>query len=854
MTGTEKILNLLEMNANTPSLVVDEINNIIACNREWSEKFGSPEIGKGIFKLFDKSSGTLIKNALIDAKTFDKIQRKQITFETEESIIERNLIISPFRLSQKLYFYVLIYSDLPARGEVFVYPSSDDHNLRERFSNLFGKLSNELPQTLIERKNFQQLIDREIVPIAVSQKHRIIISNSAFRDSVNIENSEISNIRYKEIFEANLCDKIISAENESVLNKSIFILEKIDEKSSQSTSKLFLLLPLINNGNEVFSFILFVGKNNIANNMEGKDRNLPEKQLSDLKEQNNEGDLPSVDPQIIYDKNDFRILSVNDHAVELYGYSVDEFIDMNMTQLFPPEEMQKLLTLPDKDEKESIKQTFKDGSINDLTIKVSNVNWKNIDSYQATITVEHQFEEEVIKLEELEEKKEGLDKKIVKAPVNDEDVSDFLSNLFHEILTPVNVILGFVQEIVDSLDDLTEEQSESAQIIKDNQQILLQTMNTAVQYAQLAEDKINISVDSFDFNNSLVDLQDSIAQISSQKNLNLVFDEISEPLNLIHDRSKLIFAISYFIKFVVKMITSSNIYISAKVIGNEFVLFVKDDEKGISDNLAANILKIYDPHANNKNDFGISLVAIKLACKLNELLHVNIREYVDSNDVKTIAFVTFADFNSLEKSGSYEHEKGESQIPEDVEITDSMMNTDEEIIEPEPVAEVSSESESTIKNGEIDEKIIEDIEEEKEIVTEEIASIEKVDEPAFDLSRSSCLFIDDNLDTQMLFKSQMNDFKLLKVSSNLNEALPLLNKYNFDFIFVDFNLNDVYNGLDALKIIRQFQNYTNTPIIAVTAFPFEGDRQKFIDFGFTDYMIKPLLRDKILNALHLISS
>ena len=35
---------------------------------------------------------------------------------------------------------------------------------------------------------------------------------------------------------------------------------------------------------------------------------------------------------------------------------------------------------------------------------------------------------------------------------------------------------------------------------------------------------------------------------------------------------------------------------------------ITDDKEGISDDLAANILKIYDPTENNKNDFGISLI------------------------------------------------------------------------------------------------------------------------------------------------------------------------------------------------------------------------------------------------------
>ena len=98
----------------------------------------------------------------------------------------------------------------------------------------------------------------------------------------------------------------------------------------------------------------------------------------------------------------------------------------------------------------------------------------------------------------------------------------------------------------------------------------------------------------------------------------------------------------------------------------------------------------------------------------------------------------------------------------------------------------------------------------------------------------------------------MKDFKLLKICSNLTEALPLLSKYNFDLVIVDINLNDTYNGFDALKIIRQFKNYSAIPIIAVTAYSFEGDKEKFLNFGFTDYFVKPLFRNQLVKSLELI--
>ncbi len=179
-------------------------------------------------------------------------------------------------------------------------------------------------------------------------------------------------------------------------------------------------------------------------------------------------------------------------------------------------------------------------------------------------------------------------------------------------------------------------------------------------------------------------------------------------------------------------------------------------------------------------------------------------------------------------------------------------NLDHEEIKNDNNKQFISAIHSTIANGEVDEKIVEDIQDEEEIVTEEIATVHEFNGKASYISGISCLFIDDNLDTQLLFKSQMKDFKLLKVCSNLTQALPLLSKYNFDLVIVDVNLNDTYNGLDALKIIRQFSNYASTPIIAVTAYSFDGDREKFINFGFTDYFVKPLLREHLLKSLEVI--
>ena len=49
------------------------------------------------------------------------------------------------------------------------------------------------------------------------------------------------------------------------------------------------------------------------------------------------------EPIFIYDKENLKFLEVNNAAVKLYGYSRDEFLQMDLTDLYAPEDIQTLL-------------------------------------------------------------------------------------------------------------------------------------------------------------------------------------------------------------------------------------------------------------------------------------------------------------------------------------------------------------------------------------------------------------------------------------------------------------------------------------------------------------------------------
>ena len=181
---------------------------------------------------------------------------------------------------------------------------------------------------------------------------------------------------------------------------------------------------------------------------------------------------------------------------------------------------------------------------------------------------------------------------------------------------------------------------------------------------------------------------------------------------------------------------------------------------------------------------------------------------------------------------------------EEIEIEEiESGHTKAELFEETPITEVI----------EVEEKP--EIKQEEETMTEEEISIDETPEPAKrknGLSSLRCLYIEDQIDSQILFKVQMKELKNIQFDASFEEALPLLETQKFDFIVMDINLQGEYNGLDALKIIQQMSGFQNIPVIAVTAYVLPGDKEKFIATGFTDFISKPIFREKMLDSLNKI--
>lgn len=518
----------------------------------------------------------------------------------------------------------------------------------------------------------------------------------------------------------------------------------------------------------------------------------------------------SDDPIITTDKDGY-ITEVNEPAIKKLGYPKRELETRSLISLLSDDDRVKisktifnsnlLKTITTEVEVKKPSGTFHKASL--VTTPIKNYNGE-IESY----TILLKLEEEKNIIADLHHTQEDNSDKID---------SSFLSNMFHEILTPINVILGFTQEIEDSIESPNEEQKEAIDIIKENQKLLLQIMDNAVDYSALQHKVIKFRPEEIRFIDLLNELKEQTRKVAESKKVELSYGKISSSLVFETDKQKFLSLLSLFIKFAIQITKEKSVFLSATSYEESFcTIGIRDQASSISTHLMKALSDVFADDENiSRRNYGFSRFSTKLAKKLIELLSVRKEIILKGNDPFEFALIIPLKFVIGEKYTaeveSVEHIKS---VPE-VELEKSTLHATREFYTP-PV--VPTPPQSQMK---------------KQI----------------DLTQLSCLYLEDQVDSQMLFKVQMKDLKTIEFAVSFEAALPLLKTKKFDFIVMDINLQGEYNGLDALRIVQRMPGYKNIPIIASTAYVQPAARDSFIAAGFTDFVSKPLLRDKLMEVL-----
>lgn len=112
------------------------------------------------------------------------------------------------------------------------------------------------------------------------------------------------------------------------------------------------------------------------------------------------------------------------------------------------------------------------------------------------------------------------------------------------------------------------------------------------------------------------------------------------------------------------------------------------------------------------------------------------------------------------------------------------------------------------------------------------------------------LIVDDNPINQKFLYYSLKKYYEIETADNGLEAVEILEKNNFDVVLMDLSM-PIMDGAEATLRIRRSINdlNKNVPIIFVTTNDYEHERERCLNNGGNDYLIKPVDIDELLKSI-----
>ncbi len=181
-------------------------------------------------------------------------------------------------------------------------------------------------------------------------------------------------------------------------------------------------------------------------------------------------------------------------------------------------------------------------------------------------------------------------------------------------------MLGFVQELTESIEQKTPEQQEAKDIIDQNRRRLLSTMNSVIEYSRMEQEPASLEIKEVSVTEIVDETQEEISDILKNKGIEFAYGKISSSLTFKTDTQKFVSLISLLFKIASQFTSTKKIYFSAYQLDDtSFVISIQDNYSSMSPAFSENFNNIFNKREMQK-DYGVSKLSIKLARSLMDML------------------------------------------------------------------------------------------------------------------------------------------------------------------------------------------------------------------------------------------
>ena len=137
------------------------------------------------------------------------------------------------------------------------------------------------------------------------------------------------------------------------------------------------------------------------------------------------------------------------------------------------------------------------------------------------------------------------------------------------------------------------------------------------------------------------------------------------------------------------------------------------------------------------------------------------------------------------------------------------------------------------------------------------AKIEEKTEAKMAIPHLKILLVEDNADNRLLIEAFLKKFPVeIDEAENGQIAVDKFKSKEYDIVLMDMQM-PVMDGFTATKTIRDWEkknHRSEIPILALTAYAMKEDRNKTMGVGCSDYLTKPVKKEKLLDALRRLTA